>query len=47
MTHDFATKPDALRVFEFLELLQAVGEKAFPGETSRVAVQSLLELVGA
>lgn len=47
VTHDAAAKPDALRVFDFLDLLRTVSEKAFPGESRRDAVDRLLEVVGA
>lgn len=47
VTHDAETKADALRVFDFLELLKVVGGKAFPGEPPRTAVDRLLEVLGA
>jgi len=47
VSHDMAAKDDALRVFDYLELLRVVGEKAFPEQISMVAVDRLLQLVGA
>lgn len=47
VTHDLNAKSDVLRVFEYLDLLRVIGEKAFPGEVPRVAIERLLEVVGA
>jgi len=46
VSHDLVAKHDALRVFDFLDLLRVVGEKAFPGEAPRTAVDQLLQVVG-
>lgn len=45
--HDSVAKPGSLRMFDFLDLLSAVGEKAFPGDAPLNAVNRLLEVVGA
>lgn len=46
-TYDTAGKPETLRLFDFLDLLRVVGEKAFSGLAPRQALDQLLHVVGA
>jgi len=44
-SHDLATRPEALRLFDFLELLRQVGARAFPGAEPSEALDSILQTV--
>lgn len=44
---DAGGKSDALRIFEFLELLKSVAEMAFPGDRIETSLDRLLTIVGA
>jgi hypothetical protein len=46
VSQDSMARPEALRMFDFLDLLRVVGEKAFPGHASRTAVEQVLNVVG-